>query len=89
MQCETQVRIFIAGDLVGADNVEGLTRFRILPRADRAIRHDDGWLVMFQDGGGAPTGGLSQATTATVPASPEASRCSHNASWVTSRPSKE
>ena len=36
-----------------------------------------------------PTGGLSQATTAIVPARPEALRCSHMVSCVTSRPISE
>ena len=36
-----------------------------------------------------PTGGLSQATTAIVPARPVALRCSHSASFVTSRPISE
>ena len=38
---------------------------------------------------GVPTGGLSQATTAMVPARPVASRCSHSASCVISRPIRE
>ena len=36
-----------------------------------------------------PTGGLSQATTAIVPSKPEALKCSHNVSLVTSLPIKE
>ena len=36
-----------------------------------------------------PTGGLSQATTAITPSNPEALKCSHIESFVTSRPIKE
>ena len=36
-----------------------------------------------------PTGGLSHATTAIVPSRPDALKCSHRVSLVTSRPIKE
>ena len=36
-----------------------------------------------------PTGGLSHATTAITPSNPEALKCSHIESFVTSRPIKE
>ena len=47
-----------------------------------------GWLCS-SSAASVPTGGLSQATTAIVPARPVASRCSHSASCVTSRPINE
>ena len=36
-----------------------------------------------------PTGGLSHATTAMVPSRPDALKCSHNVSLVTSLPIRE
>ncbi len=47
-----------------------------------------GWLCSSR-AASVPTGGLSQATTAMVPASPLALRCSQTLSLVTSRPISE
>ena len=41
----------IAGDLVGAHDIERLAGLRIGARVDRAVRHDDRRLVMLEQGG--------------------------------------
>ena len=40
--------IRIAGDLIGADDVQLLAGLRIFARMDRAVRHDDRGLVVFE-----------------------------------------
>ena len=79
---KTQVRIFIAGYLVGADNVEGLTRFgsrgQIVPSdmmiafvVSRCGKCTHRWFITSDDGDGADY----------------LAKMFHNASWVT-RPSR-
>lgn len=84
-----ELGVGVAGDLIGADDVERVAGDGVVAGVDRAVRHDDGRLVVLQQGGQGADRGLSQATTAIVPARPVASRCSHSASCVTSRPISE